>query len=104
MIRISEQFGSSNLMSGEIKLGELEFKAEDFNDMTMNGIEIRSDIPAPITGYLNWKKISDLMKLGDSVHVNSEAERNNLRMAGNKSKKKFISRRERDGWRIWRIE
>lgn len=67
-------------------------------------IKIEKDIPMPISGYLNWKKLADEMNIGDSVFVLSDAEKINLRHAGGRTKKRFVSRRERDGFRVWRSE
>lgn len=67
-------------------------------------IKIDKNVPMPMSGYLNWSKIVYKMEIGDSIFVLSDAERNNVRHSGNKKEFKFISRREKEGYRMWRTE
>lgn len=74
------------------------------NEKQWQEIKIEKGIPVPVTGYLNWVKLAEKMLVGDSVFVRSDSERNNLRHAGKRRKQSFLSRREKDGYRMWRIK
>ncbi len=63
-------------------------------------MNIEKNIPAPD----RYKTPYPLMEVGDSVLVKTERERSGAHAYGKMTGKKFTTRSEKNGFRVWRIE
>lgn len=68
-------------------------------------MKIEKNIPIPMEGWGKWKFLLEKMKVGDSLFVKTHMERKLVYQTCVKILKyKAITRKEENGFRIWRIK
>jgi hypothetical protein len=66
-------------------------------------VKIEKNIPMPKFTIYGKRSILQNMKVGDSIFVEDEQEKNSVRHAMRYRGLKPMCRRQDNGWRIWRI-
>lgn len=65
--------------------------------------KIEKGVPVPPSSHLNTKYPFAQMEVGDSIHATNFHAPNAAHQWGKTNGRKFASRKEGDGYRIWRI-
>jgi len=66
-------------------------------------VKIEKNIPIPKFTIYGNRSILQNMKVGDSIFVEDEQEKDSIRHAMRYRGLKPMCRKQGDGWRIWRI-
>ena len=66
-------------------------------------VKIEKNVPMPKFTIYGKRSILQNMKVGDSIFVEDEQEKDSVRHAMRYRGLKPMCRKQGDGWRIWRI-